>query len=117
MVYFFQQPVPNGHGWTPDLSPAAPFGMFEFVFSSTDRPCQNPLEARLKADNALRDFNPEKDYICWSNAGDVFCIYAAVASLTQRGIRSVKALVWHKPRNHDEQGRYVPTEVPLWHFE
>lgn len=113
MVFFFQQPVPNGHGWTPDLSPAAPFGNFEFIFSSSDRPSANPVEAREKADKALQNFNPETDYICWSNAGDVFGIYPVISSLTQRGIKSVRALVWHKPRNSSEAGRYIPTEVPL----
>lgn len=114
MVYFFQQPVPNGKGWVPNLSPALPYGAFHFIFDSADRPYADAGEAQTKLESRLRKFNPDEDYLCWPNAGDMFSVYMVIAYLTRMGIEAVNMLVWQRARNDGTKpGHYVPTSLIL----
>jgi hypothetical protein len=113
MVFFFQQPIPNGHGWVPDLSPAAPFGDFSFVFDVEDRPSKTPQPLLKKAKEALANFDHRTDYVCWCNSGDVSSIYVVIGILAKMGVPYIKTLNWHRPKPGEENGYYVPSQIPL----
>lgn len=113
MVFFFQQPVPNSHGWIPDLSPAAPYGELQFIFGIDEHPSKTPASLQLEAEERLKDFDPQRDYLCWCNSGDIFSIYIVIGILASKGIKKVQALSWNKARSHEDKGRYVPVTVPI----
>lgn len=95
-VYVTQRPVPNGRGWCPNLSPAAKYGALQYIFEADERPYTDPNEALRCAEESLRDFDPELDYVLWPNTGDPIAAWAVIITLARRGFLQIKTLYWER---------------------
>lgn len=116
-VFVTQQPIPNKHNWTPDLTPAAQYGKLQYVFN------QGPLFNEIKsaqraAEIALKHFDPETDYVCWPCAGDPAALYVIIMTLMKLGHRKINYLYWSRKLNHDgvrvrSSGEYLPIPIEV----
>jgi hypothetical protein len=116
-VFITQQPRPNNAGWTPNLTPAAKFGALEFIFEAEDKPFLNPTKALLRAQKALADFDPERDYILWPNSGDPAGAVSVFLALGSMDIDQVRLLYWDRKLENGQrsttEGFYTPITFKL----
>lgn len=116
-VFITQQPRPNGQGWMPNLSPAAQYGRFVFVFGEADRPWCNPEASVEKAQAALQDFDPDEDYILYPNSGDPAGMWIMLTVLARFPLDKIKVLYWERKLANGERsktdGFYTPVTIPL----
>lgn len=112
-VFIMQEPIPNGKGWKPDLSPAAQFGPIHFIFGVEDRPYADPKRAMRKALDILKkyEFDPDKDFLCHHNASDPAATWIISSLLTAMGVKEIKYLYWQKSREVGESGYYIPVTI------
>jgi hypothetical protein len=95
-VFITQQPRPNSNGWTPNLSPAAKYGKFVYVFAGDDTPWANPKSATEQAIATLSKYNPDDDFILYPNSGDPMSIFIIVAVLARLAINKITFLYWER---------------------
>lgn len=116
-VFITQQPKPNHTGWMPNLSPAAPYGRFVYVFSSDAAPWTNPDEAVEIATAALADFDPDEDYILYPNSGDPAAMWIILLVLARFNINKLRVLYWERKLVDGERSRrdgfYSPVTIKL----
>ena len=116
-VFVTQQPRPNRANWTPNLSPALPYGHFIYVFAGEDKPWCNPEWAMEHAQTVLHDFNPDEDYILWPNSGDPAACWIIIAALARFPINHIRFLYWERKLENGErvktEGFYTPVTIPL----
>lgn len=116
-VYVVQQPVPNQHGWVPDLTPATEFGAIKYIFDGGENVYALPGPMMKKAQSILRDFDPENDYILWTNMGDPAALWTTCFSLVLLGFSKVRILYWNRKRVSGKRdyknGFYVPITYDL----
>jgi hypothetical protein len=113
-VFVVQKPRPKSDGWTPNLETATQYGRIEFVFDLADRAYADPSAAATKVASKLADFNPEKDFICWTSFGDPACLWIAIMYLARR-YSKLRFLYWSRGRKdgamRNENGFYFPLEL------
>ena len=116
-VYVIQQPVPNQHNWTPDLTPATDFGPLKYIFDGGENVYALPGPMMKKAQNVLKDFDPEHDYILWPNTGDPAALWTTCFALAQMGFQKVSFLYWNRKRVSGQRdyssGFYAPITYDL----
>jgi hypothetical protein len=95
-VFITQQPKPNKANWMPNLSPAMPYGHFIFVFGANEQPWTDPDGAMEKAQVALRDFDPDEDYVLWPNSGDPAACWIILLVLARFSINKIRMLYWER---------------------
>ncbi len=115
-VYIPQQPLPTRTGWMPDLSPATKYGELKFVFGGGEVVYTNPAKAIKIARQKLKDFNPDRDFICWPSSGDPASIYITVQVLSAMGYHKLTYLCWNRRRDKNgnvikASGYYCPIEI------
>src|SRR5687768_3122822 len=69
-VFIVQRPKPKSDGWVPDFSSASKYGRLDFIFDTDDKVWSNPTGAILKAQEKLKNFNPDVDYLLWPSFCD-----------------------------------------------
>ena len=111
-VYVIQQPVPNQHNWTPDLTPATEFGELKYIFGGGENVYALPGPMMKKAKKALLDFDPENDYLLWPNMGDPAALWTVCLVLPIMGFQKVRFLYWNRKRISGQRdyknGFYAP---------
>jgi hypothetical protein len=111
-VFITQQPAPARSGWMPNLTPAERYGALEYVFSAEYQPYLYPQKALRQAEEALRDFDPERDYVLWPNTGCPMAAWAVMLTLGRKGLRQIKALKFDRGLVNGERdnrnGFYTP---------
>jgi len=116
-VFISQQPRPNKNNWMPNLSPAMAFGRFIFVFGGDEQPWCTPDNSMEHAQQLLKDFDPEEDYVLWPNSGDPMAIWIIVAALARFPINKIRFLYWERKLEHGErskvEGFYSPITLHL----
>jgi hypothetical protein len=95
-VFITQQPKPNAVNWVPNLSPAAQFGAFNYIFGPDDKPWLHTDWALDHAAGILREFNQEEDYILWPNTGDPAGVWAVMLVLARMNINKIRVLCWER---------------------
>lgn len=115
-VFITQQPKVNRQGWSPDLSPAADYGKFVYIFDSNEFIYQDTVAGMRKAYSKLEDYNPEHDYILWPNTGDPAAIWCTIMAICGMGFNDITFLYWDRKRDESgqrskQQGFYVPVHV------
>ncbi len=113
-VYIVQKPKPNRQNWMPDFTTAAQFGDFEFIFEAHHKVFRNTAEAATIADEKLRDFDPQKDYLLWA-ASEPAAVYAAIMVLIARGHDAIRFLQWNRS-GEGQPGYYAPMEIDISHL-
>jgi len=117
-VYIFQQPRPRkSDGWVPNLEPATKYGKLKFIFDAEDKPHLDPSAALTKAVARLKDFDAEKDYLCWTNFGDPASQWLVIMLLSGRGNNLLRFLYWSRGKGANgmsaENGYYFPVELSI----
>lgn len=116
-VFITQQPRPNRQNWMPNLSPAMPYGHFIYVFKGDDKPWCNPESSVEHAQEILRDFDPDDDYILYPNSGDPAAMWIVLLVLARFPIDKVRILYWERKLDNGERSRtdgfYTPVTIPL----
>ncbi len=118
-VFIIQQSTPRASdGWTPNLEPATKFGALHFIFDASDKPHLDPPAAMKKAIGRLRDFDGERDYLCWSNFGDPAAMWSVVMLLAGTGTDTIRFLYWSRGKGSDgrmsnQNGFYFPVEISI----
>lgn len=96
-----------------DISSASKYGTVMPIFTSEETPSATPLAGQQRLLDALTDFNPDLDYVCFAG-GDPYVPFLAAAVLWQLGHDSVSMLRWDRQRDADGRrtggGGYVPVE-------
>lgn len=92
-----------------DLSSAEKFGTVVPVLGERDSPSLALAPALIKVRQALRDYNPEEDYLL-AAGGDPLAIFLAGMIMTDEGLLSKGFVTWLRwDRNRDFDGRRDPT--------
>lgn len=119
-VYVIQQPVPNRRNWTPDLTPATEFGAIKYIFSGSDHVYALPDSMMKKAQEALKNFHSENDYLLWPNTGDPAALWTACFALVLLGFEKVDILYWNRKQKDGKRdynsGFYLPITYQLKNF-
>lgn len=97
-VYVPQRPVPNGKGWTPDLSPLEEFGDIVYVFDVEDNLDSSPDSFVEICQEIIINYDPSKDFICYPGSGSRMGIYILMVSLFGLGIKDFKFLEWDREK-------------------
>lgn len=121
MVYVVQVPKSTAKGFTPNLQSALQYGPISYVFQGEDQPELLPGPALNKAKNALKDFDPDKDYILWPNIGSPAALVSCLLALNLANLSSVQMLHWNRdivPANSGGKrsystGHYTPVKFEL----
>lgn len=120
-VYVVQQPPPfrdrsTGTTVHKDMSSAQRYGKIVQLLEAADQPSLTPGPSLYTLQKKLRDFNPERDYICYAG-GDPMSLALALVVLKDLNLREVQVLRWDRERSTDGQrltgGFYVPITTPL----
>ena len=116
-VFITQQPRPNKVNWVPNLTPALGYGTIHFVFGPEDKPYAAPQWAMDHAQVALRDFDPDEDYILYPNSGDPAAMWVIIMALSRMRINHIRFLYWERKFENGERskadGFYTPIDIPL----
>lgn len=121
IVYVVQEPRPffdrvTGVTVSKDLSSAQRYGKIVPLLDSSDQPSITPGPSMFVMQKKLREFNPERDYICYTG-GDPMSLALALLTLRDMNYREVQVLRWDRERdtegNRKPGGFYVPTITPL----
>ena len=112
VVYVVQAPRKSPGAKVPDLSSAAQYGGFKFVFESEDMVFASPLESVKKAHKILQNYNPEEDYILWPGLSDPAALYAVMIACQRIGITEYSFLYWSRPHNGNP-GYYEPKRMEV----
>lgn len=80
-VYITQKPRPNTKNWEPNLTSAHQYGKLEFIFDTSDKVYALPGPSLFKARKALRNFNPDTDYILHINMTDPMALCVTMSAL------------------------------------
>ena len=118
-VFITQEPVPNRKGWMPDLSKAADYGAFDYVFPPRYQIHADTDAAVELAESKLANFNPETDFILYPNSGDPAACYVICMVLVAMGHDSVSFLYWNRAKDNTgnrlpNQGFYQPVKVRVY---
>lgn len=100
-----------------DLSSANRYGRIVTVLGVADRPGIKPGPCYFKLCKDLRNFRPDKDYICFAG-GDPLSLGLAFGALVYNGVREFNFLRWERERSTTGErttgvGFYVPTRILL----
>ena len=99
-----------------DVSAAGVYGEICFVLSAGDRTCANPELSIEKLRRALRDFDPNRDFVVWAGGDPLSAIITGMVFM-DLGIPKFRFLRFEKNRNikHGQPvtGFYSPVEVFL----
>ena len=99
-----------------DVSPAAVYGEILFVLSAGDRTCSNPELSADKLYSALKEFDPQEDYIVWAGGDPLSAIMTGMI-LMDLGVTKFRFLRFEKSRSgkpgQPVTGYYSPVEVNL----
>ncbi len=116
-VFITQQPRPNAANWTPNLSPAMPYGHFVYVFGAEDKPWCNPDWAVDHATAVLKDFDPDEDCVLYPNSGDPAAMWVMLLVLSRFPIDKVRILYWERKYEGGVRSRvegfYSPVTIHL----
>lgn len=116
-VYFPREMLPVPASSALDLSSAARYGKMEFILTLEQTPSFMPGPCMNSMRSALKDFNPELDYIA-DAGGDKMGLALLMLVLRDMNFRSVKFLRWERERLpngvRSKSGYYVPVTVPLY---
>lgn len=117
-VFIAQQPRPNRSGWMPDLSSAAEYGPFEYVFEPSERVYALIGPSMFKARKLFKDFDYEKDYFLWPGVGDPAALVVCTIALRELNVPYIKMLYWDRKRmssgeRDPSQGFYVPIKITI----
>lgn len=120
-VYVIHQPKPRPNGYCPELGGAQEYGTLEYVFDLDDRANTSPQTAVMQAGDRLRDFDPERDFLCWAGFGDPATLWVTIAVLTAMGHTRLRWLYWSKSRERwqadgnstEPQGYYAPLAIDV----
>ena len=117
-VYVIQQPRPRAtDGWVPNLEPATKYGAIKFIFDAEDKPHLDPTAALRKAMTRLKEFDSEKDFLCWTNFGDPASMWLTIMMLAGTGHNSLTFLYWSRGKGKhgmsNENGFYFPVELSI----
>ena len=116
-VFITQQPRPNSYGWTPNLSSAAQYGKFNYVFAGEDAPWSNTKSATEQAIATLSNYDPDEDFILYPNAGDPMAIFIIISVLARLAIDKITFLYWERSLVNGKRSRtdgfYSPITLNL----
>lgn len=116
-VFITQQPRPNKLGWTPNLSRAAGYGNFVYIFEAEDKPWANPNASVDKAIAVLSEFNPDTDYLLYPNSGDPLGAMIVFMVISRFSFSQVKMLYWERKLENGvrspSDGFYSPITINL----
>ncbi len=121
VVYVVQQPRPfrdraTGNTFPKDLSSAQRYGKLVPILDAEDHPSLTPGPSLFQLQKKLRDFNPERDYICHAG-GDPMSLALALLVLRDLNLKEVQVLRWDRERSTQGErlagGFYVPVLTPL----
>jgi len=96
-----------------DLSLADRYGEILPVNHTSLNVSSTPGQALQNLRTALRNFNPEDDYLLWAG-GDPMAIFLAGIAIGELGIEEFQVLVYNRIRDEDRNiigGKYVPTRI------
>jgi len=113
-VHVVQSPRQSQSDFSYDLSPALPYGVISTIFAIDFQPSHNIERALEILDEALEDFDPDKDYFVWIG-GDPAGLVLLTSWLSSHDIESVQFLRWDKDRNRNNAGKgyYLPYRLPI----
>ena len=117
-VYLVQNPPPVRRASGPpifkDLSSAQRYGVLHPMLDEGEQPSATPGPCLHKVSKALRQFNPERDFLCYAG-GDPMSLAIGCLALANMGIKEFNLLRWERERSTDGQrqrgGFYVPVNV------
>lgn len=114
-VYVIQIPPPfttrDGKTIQKDLSSAQRYGAINVLLGEKDQPSLTPGPCLHKITRRLKDFDSERDFICYAG-GDAMAVGLVTAALQAHGIREFTYLRWERNSQSDgPSGFYVPVEV------
>lgn len=116
-VFVTQQPTPNNKNWTPNLEPALRYGAIHFVFDGGDKPYTDTEAAIEQAHAALKNFDPEEDYILWPSSGDPAATWAVMLVISRLAAK-VRVLYWERSLRDgvrsSSEGFYTPLTFKLF---
>ena len=122
-VFIIQQPRPDPkrNNWVPNFDSAADFGAIHFVFDQNERVHADPVASRVKAEEALKDFSPNRDYLLPTVFGDPAAAWLVIQLLTAQATycqnKFLKYLYWSRGRGEggmtNETGYYVECKIPV----
>lgn len=121
VVYLVQQPRPfrdrlTGAVTPKDLSSAQRYGKIIPVLEADDQPSITPGPSLFVMQKKLREFNPERDFVCHTG-GDPMSLALALLALRDLNLKEVQVLRWDRERATNGErlsgGFYVPVLTPL----
>lgn len=100
-VFIVQRPRPRKtDSWVPSFDTAKEYGRLEFIFEASDHPYGDHEFALRKVAEKLKTFDPDRDYILFTNFGDPACIFFVLQYLGFcRGLSRINYLYWTKGRS------------------
>lgn len=114
IVYVLQEPTSEK-----DFSSAVKYGKIVPIIGQHDKPSWNVNLALQKLSNALKNYNPETDYICFPG-GDPLVQLLAGIMLERHNVKEVNYLQWNRKRDvtgRTTEGFYVPKKIQIAHTE
>lgn len=120
-VFLLLEPPPvfnrrTGELMPKDLSSANRYGELVTILPSRYSVSDLPGPTMRLLYNALKDFEPSRDFICFSG-GDAMALALAMLVLRDMNHRDVRVLKWDRERSLDGErtgvGFYVPVLTPL----
>lgn len=111
-VYMVQEPAAGR-----DLSSAQRYGKLVSLLSLREQASLTPGPSLFKLQKLLRDFNPDKDYVCFPG-GDPMALALTMLTLRDMNFREIQYLRWERERSIDgerfnNRGFYLNVSVPL----
>lgn len=120
-VFIIQQPKPKMDGWVPSFDTATKYGGLHFIFDQSDRAHLDVDKAWGKVSEALRDFDPDHDYLLPTIFGDPATTWMTICWLAPMlinwGHDHLTFLYWNRGKGEEgmtnANGYYSPCKIPL----
>lgn len=109
-VFVPHQPHPWQSVLQDNIALLGEFGKVVFLAECDSRPDRNSIAVSARLDEALDDFDPERDFLAWT-AGDPATLLMAGAALGRRQITSCKFLRYERHAN--SVSKFIPVDMAL----